>query len=71
MQQGLEPSRRTRRQAARRGLQADFVRGDESDSEAAVSLGRRAGSSVSWHPGDADTDSDASTRKRRRTEQVS
>ena len=68
----LRPATRTRRQAAKRGRQADFVRGDESDSEAERSVaGGRAGSSNSWHPGDADSDSDASTRKRRKNEQVS
>ena len=74
-QRELRPSVRTRRQAAGRGLQADFVRGEEWDSdaeaEAEASTGRRAGSSNSWHPGDGDSASDASTRKRRKTEQVS
>ena len=72
MPEDPRPLMRTRRQAAKRGMQADFVRGDESDSDAARSAGGgRAGSSNSWHPGDADSDSDASTRKRRKTEQAS
>ena len=71
IQEELRPSMRTRRQAAKRGLQTDFVRGDDSDSEAERSAGGRARSSNSWHPGDADSDSDASTRKRRKNEQAS
>ena len=72
IQEDLRPPMRTRRQAAKRSMQTDFVRGDESDSEAARSAGGgRAGSSNSWHPGDVDSDSDASTRKRRKNEQAS
>ncbi len=71
IQEDPRPAMRTRRQAAKRSMQTDFVRGDESDSDAVRSAGGgRAGSSNSWHPGDADSDSDASTRKRRKNEQA-
>jgi hypothetical protein len=72
VQSDARPSkRRTRGQASKRGLQADFVGGDDSDSDAERESSRRAGSSNSWHPGDVDSDSDASTRKRRKNEGVS